>query len=250
VTCLFVSTTTPRVVANQHDDACSDDNCRGCLACPYAHCRVCGKAHTLGTCPECLAVVRANLHDLAARCGALPDEVKHRGINGEAMMLLGPSVDPEALGHVQASIAAGRLPADYLEVADHELHPLFVLGREDMIWRDALEHSEPEAVVTIASAVAYLDRQLTYMASFPHVPFEDFATALRDSLAHLANVLHDENQGDLANVGCFDCGGDLERRLTERDGFEDWWTCRGCRRRYTHAEYNFALRAKLEGTSA
>ena len=80
---------------------------------------------------------------------------------------------------------------------------------------------------------------------FEEAPFEDFARDVRRCRSHLENVLHDENQGDRANVGCFDCGGDLERRLTA-GGFEDHWTCRRCRRRYTYAEYNFALRAALE----
>lgn len=244
--CRYTSKQTPRTLPNHHADDCDTDTCVGCLPCPNAHCRVCGNTHHDGTCPECLAVVRQNLHQIARRCGALPGEVENRGINGEAMMLLGPSVDPEQLGHVQASIAAGRISADYLERADHDLHPLLVLGTWDMVWRDALEHDEPAETVTISLATDYLDRQLSYMAGYPHVPFEDFASAVHDSLRHLESVLHDQSQGDRANVGCFDCGGDLERRLTARDGFEDWWTCRGCRRRYTQAEYNFALRAKLE----
>lgn len=181
--------------------------------------------------------------------GSLAEEVEHRGINGEAMVLLGPAVDPEQLGHVQASIAAGRLPADYLDHADHELHPLFVLGTWDMTYRDALDHDEGDTV-TIASAIDYLDRQLTYAAGFEHVPFEDMAADLTACQRHLMAVLHDQEHGIRANVPCFDCGAELVRRLG-RDGFEDHWTCRGaCGRQYTIAEYNFALRASLEAATA
>jgi hypothetical protein len=43
-----------------------------------------------------------------------------------------------------------------------------------------------------------------------------------------------------AQAGCGQC---------DQGGFEDHWTCGGCKRRYTYAEYNFALRANLEAAS-
>lgn len=246
--CRFVARDQPRIIPGRHaEDAhphAAEANCRGCLPCTEPHCRICGMTHIDGTCAECMAETREALHDIARMCDALPKEVEARGINGEAMMLLGPCADPEARGHLEASVLAGRVPADYLDNADHESHPRFVIGSYDMIWRDALEHDEDERW-TFARGVDYLDRQLTYMGSFPHVPFEDFARDLRRCRAHLEAVLHDSPHGDLAGVGCFDCGGDLERKLTTT-GLDDHWTCRICKRRYTYAEYNFALRARLE----
>lgn len=253
--CRWVASDQPRVLPGRHSEDCADRHgddehgCRGCLPCTEAHCRVCGRAHADGTCAECMADVRANLHEIARRCDALPDEVEHRGVNGEAMMLLGPAADPEARGHLEASVAAGRVPADYLEHANHEQHPMYVLLTWQMVWRDALDHDEA-GDAELATAVDYLDRTLTYMAGFEHVPFEDFGRDLRQCLTHIEAVLHDQSNGDRANVGCFECGGDLERRLTKADGFEDWWTCQRCRRRYTQAEYNFALRASLEAKLA
>jgi hypothetical protein len=245
VSCRFVASDEPRVLSGRHDADCAGGECRGCQPCTEPHCRVCGRTHADGTCAECLAEARDDLSAIAVRCGALSAEVLHRGIHSEAMTLLGPAADPEAWGHMTASVKVGRLPADYLAHADGELHPLFVLGTWDMVWRAELEHDEAGAL-TLHGAVDYLDRQMTYMAGYEHSPFEDFARDLRRCLAHIERVLHDQRQGDRANVGCFECGGDLERRLTEGQGFEDFWTCRGCRRRYTQAEYNFALRAKLE----
>lgn len=249
-TCQWVSRDQPRIIPGRHDDdTCAGDHCTGCLTCTEPHCRICGNTHADGTCAECLADVRTNLRAIGLDCDSLPAEVAHRGINGEAMMLLGPSADPEARGHLEASVLAGRVPADYLDNADHELHPLFVLGGWDSIWRDALDHDEPTDRLTVVAAVDYLDRQMTYMAGFEHVPFEDFARQLRDCRIHLAAVLHDEERGVRANVPCFDCGSELERQLGKA-GFDDHWTCRGhCRRRYTIAEYNFALRASLEAAS-
>lgn len=246
--CKYAGSKRPRMLPERHEDDCRNEECAGCLPCPEAHCRVCGYTHVAGTCAECLAETREALRDIGVRCGSLPAEVEHRGIHGEAMMLLGPSADPEARGHLEASIAAGRVPGDYLDHADSELHPLFVLGTWDMIWRDALEHDEPTERLTVAAAVDYLDRQLSYMAGYEHAPFEDFASAVRDCRTHLAGVLHDEERGVRANVPCFDCGGELERQLGKA-GFDDHWTCRRCRRRYTIAEYNFALRASLEVAS-
>ena len=245
MTCKWNGPTQPRTLPGRHGYDCTSETCPGCLACTEPHCRICGVEHKRGTCAECLAAARAGLHGIARMVDALPEEVEHRGINGEAMMLLGPSADPEARGHLEASVLAGRVSADYLDVADGELHPLFVLGTWDAIWRDALEHDEPTERLTIPAAVDYLDRQMTYMAGHEHVPFEDFARDLRRCAVHLESVLHDQQQGDRANVGCFDCGRGLERKLT-KEGFEDHWTCKGCRRRYTYAEYNIALRAKLE----
>lgn len=234
----------PRILSDRHGDECRGETCTGCLPCSEPHCRVCGITHADGTCPECLATTRESLHEIGRRCDALPEEVEHRGIDGEAMTLLGPACDPESRGHLEASVLAGRVSADYLEDAAGERHPRFVVATWDVVWRDALEHDEAEGW-TLAVGIDYLDRQMAYMAGFEHVPFEDFARDVRDCVSHLQSVLHDQNQGDRANVGCFQCGGDLERPLG-KEGFEDVWTCGRCRRKYTPAEYNFALRAKLE----
>ena len=61
-----------------------------------------------------MAETREALHDIARMCDALPAEVEHRGVEGEAMFLLGPAADPEARGHLEASVAAGRVSPDYL----------------------------------------------------------------------------------------------------------------------------------------
>lgn len=245
MSCKWIASDRPRILPGRHREDCDlGEFCKGCQPCTEPHCRVCGVAHSEGSCAECLAESRANLHEIARMCGALPEEVEHRGIEGEAMMLLGPAADPEARGHMEASVAAGRVPAEYLDAAEGDQHPVFVLLSWQMLWRDALEHDDA-ADSELDTAVAYLDLTMGYMGGYEHVPFDDFAKALRGCLTHLRGVLHDQNQGDQANVGCFECGRTLERRLTDH-GFEDFWTCQGCRRRYTYAEYNFALRASLE----
>jgi hypothetical protein len=193
-------------------------------------------------------------------CGAcvadLPAEVEPAASNGEAMNLLGPAADPEARGHWEASVLAGRIVPvdcdardlddvkDWLETASHELHPLIVIGGWGIVYRDAFEHGEPVGRVDVLTEAGYLERNLTEMGELDDVPFEDFARDLRRCVAHIERVLGDSDRGERTNIDCLDCGGALERRLGT-DGFEDVATCRGCRRRYTAPEYNFAVEADL-----
>ena len=238
MSCEYAGRENPRTLPGRHVEDCHRESCPGCQPCTEPHCRICGIAHADGTCAECLAETREALREIARMCDALPDEVEYRGVNGEAMMLLGPAADPEARGHVEASIAAGRLPADYLDDADSELHPLFVLGTWDMCWRDALEHDEPTERLTIAAAVDYLDRQMSYMGGFEHVPFEDFASDLRSCGAHLEAVLHDGEQVE-RGAPCHECKRPLTRVWAD-DVKGDGWVCntRSCIvEGYTLAQY-------------
>jgi len=229
----------PRTIPNRHEYGCENGACAGCQPCTEPHCRVCAREHADGTCAECLAVTREALHDIGRMCDALPEEVEHRGINGEAMMLLGPAADPEARGHLEASVLAGRVPADYLETADSDLHPLFVLGSWDAVWREHLEHDEPSERLTVATAIDYLDRQLTYMAGEPLIPFEDFARDLRRCQAHMEAVLHDGEQRD-AGAPCMTCSVPLVR-VWGSDEKGDGWKCPRCRQTSTEEQYRFAV---------
>jgi hypothetical protein len=251
----------PRILPDRHQDECGDEACGGCLACPSPHCRVCGVEHSVGACAECVGEVRDDLAEILEMYAELPTEAETRGVNGEAAALLGPSADPEAWGHVSASIASGRIAADWRllpkdqpkradgtpKPLDDERHPLWVFGTWAMVYREAFDHDEPLSRATVDSEGGYLARNLSYMGNFEYVPFEEFARDLRICSGHLKAVRHDRDNGERANVSCFDCNGDLERMLGPK-GFDDQWTCRsrGCRRKYTIAEYNFALRAKLE----
>lgn len=253
--CKFTSSTTPRVVPGRHDLDCEDETCRGCQPCTERHCPVCGIEHGDGACAKCLADVRETLVEIRDRYLDLPYEAEIRGVDGEAAVLIGPAADPEARGHLEASVLAGRISSDYLGEIRRDDHgnivndpdPLWVLETWAMVYRDAFDHDEPLGRVDVLSEASYLERNLTYMGDFEHVPFEDFAKDLSRCAGHIKVVLHDQDRGVRANIPCFDCGSDIERKLGDK-GFDDVWTCRGrgCGRRYSIAEYNFALRAALE----
>lgn len=242
--CKFTSTTTPRIVPGRHLDDCADrwaddtNGCQGCLSCPESHCRVCGRAHAEGTCAECLASARSDLREIARLCDSLPEEVEHRGIEGEAMMLLAPVADPEQWGHVVASVSVGRLPRDFIEEGGGELHPLTVLLGWQMAYRDALEHDEaPDS--HLGTAVDYLDRNLSYLGDFSWVPFEDFVRDLRRCVGHLEAVLHDGEQRD-TGAPCMTCRVPLERVWGD-DEKADGWRCPRCRQTSTDDQYRFAV---------
>jgi hypothetical protein len=274
--CKFNGRDEPRILPGRHDDDCHGAgpgwhpplmwvDCTGCQPCLESHCGVCHRTHAPATCPECTATQRDELDEIRRICGLLPAEARRRGVNGEAMMLTGPAANAEAFGNHAMSALRGRLckchargqvcpayfdktcpdAAAYLEDARDEAHPLWVLGTWENAWRDALDQPS-DLKQTVARAADYIDRHLHEMAQRDEPDFAQFATELRGCRTHLQTVIHDENQGDPANVGCFECGAKIERKLTERDGFEDHWTCTRCHRRYTYAEYNFALRAQLE----
>jgi hypothetical protein len=239
--CRFVASDQPRTIVGRHEDDCADEGCRGCLPCPMDHCRRCGVTHASGACPGCLTEVREGLTELGRMTAALPAETAVRGVEGEAFNLLGPSANPEARGHLEASVRAGRVPPEYLEVADDERHPLFMAATWAAVYREAFEHDEPTGRVTLAEELAYLDRHLSEAGEYEWVPFEDFARDVAASVTHLERVLHDGEQVD-RGVPCMTC----KRPLTRVWGYgskQDGWECKHCREFSTEDQYRFAVKA-------
>jgi hypothetical protein len=227
--------------------------CSGCLPCPEPHCVTCARAHADATCAGCVADTRDDLAAIARLTRNLLTEAEHRGVEGEAAHLHAPTANPEAWrqrrrhGYRDHIVVRPDGTTERPDVIGED-HPLWVTGTWELLVVEHLGHTRRTSRITVASAVSYLDRNLTDLAADPDFPFEDLASEARRCRAHLEAVLHDEERGVRANIPCFECGADLERRLT-RAGFDDHWTCRRCRRVYTIAEYNFALRAALEASA-
>lgn len=207
------------------------------VACWLRHCLSCGSAHVEQiTCPGCVGAARVALAEIAELTDCLPEEVEARGVHSEAMNLLGPACDPEARGHLAASVAAGRVPAHYLDEADDELHPLLVLGSTQMEWEDVLGH-ESLSRITVGGAIHYLGANLTDMAQWPHIDFAETVAGWRRSLGHLRSVL---GAGEQRRTGapCPTC--DPVRVL---HATEDGWRCNGCWRQWDEEQYRELVRA-------
>lgn len=242
--CRYIARDQPRVVIGRHGDDCPEDlglievdTCPGCQPCTEPHCRVCGKEHAL-TCPLCVGSVRDDLAYIGRLVADLPEEVEHKGVESEAANLLGPAANPEAIGHMHASINAGRIPADYLEYADNDRHPLTVLGTWQMAYEGAFGMDESEAI-TVAGSVLWLTTMLPRAAAEVDVPFEDFAREVRESVAHLERVLHDGEQRE-TGAPCMDCRVPLVRewgKLVTADG----WRCPRCRTFTSEDQYRLAV---------
>jgi hypothetical protein len=236
-------------VKGRHDEHPADweGTCPGCQRCRERHC-TCRKHLADGdqACPECVGHVRNDLRSIEDMMAAMPTEAVHRGVNSEAAMLTGPGADPEAWSWRKVTLA--RAGYDWALIPEDDKHPRAVLGDWERMIRE--DYDQPTTLEwTVSRSVDYLTGLLTRLSRDEEQDFPLFAREIRRLCRHLEEALHDEPCGDRANVGCFDCGGALERKLTAT-GFEDQWTCRVCRRRYTYAEYNFALRAALEGRTA
>ena len=232
-----------RTIPGRHTDTCPGETCPGCAPCPEPHCPVCRRAHHDGACPACVGHTRDDLATIATQAPRLGPEAVHRGITSTAAMLHGPAAHPEAWRNRAAAALFGRGDPAYLADNRDEPHPLWVLTEWADLWRDHLDQPT-DLAPTLPRVVAYLTDHLGDMAAVTEPPFVDAANAIRAVRAHVVAVLGDRPQGDRAGVGCFDCGGPLERALTAT-GFADTWTCLRCRRAYTPAEYHLALRAAV-----
>ena len=183
-----------------------------------------------------MAAVRDDIAAIRLMCGALPTEVEHRGVNGEAMMLLGPSADPEAWRNRAMSAMRGRIDSGYLDDCRDEQHPLWVLGTWEQMYREEYDHPS-DLTQTIERAGDYLERQMNRMAEDESVPFEDFARDVRGCRGHLEDILHDGEQVE-TGAPCPKCGRALVKSYGKTSGF-DRWDCpsRRCATWFLDVEY-------------
>lgn len=239
--CKFVASDQPRILPGRHNDPCTCDGSRGCQPCPEMHCVICGREHAYATCTTCLEAARSDLQEIATLCASLPAEAVEKGVESEAMVLLGPASDPHEWRTRATAALFGRFDDSYLNDCRDELHPLWVLGTWEQMWRDFLDH-QSDAPIDLYAAVSYLDLQMTYMSDHNEPPFEEFARDLRACRAHLEAVLHDGAQVDRGGP-CVRC----ETPMT-RVG-DDGWRCGSCRLTVTEEQYRWAIGAMYHAYS-
>lgn len=142
--------------------------------------------------------------------------------------------------------------ASWLEYADDERHPLWVLGTWDMLVAEHLEHTR-RARVTVAGATAYLAVNLTYLGQDDGFAFDELAREVRQCREHVERVMlvaASPQQG----APCPNCRAagrkarPLERRYTEAGADQaadarDAWVCRikGCGLELSLDEYGKAV---------
>lgn len=236
MSCRFVASDQPRVMGGRHATGCTGEDCSGCAPCRELHCCICQRMHVeRNTCTGCLEAARSDLKAIGDLCASLPAEAVEKGVQSEAMVMLGPASDPEAWRNRATSAMVGRLDASYLEDCRDEQHPMWVVFTWEQIWRDHLDH-QTVAPFTLTAGFAYLDLQIGYMSEQVEPAFDEFARELRGCRAHLENILHDGVRVE-RGAPCVQC----EKPMTR--GEDEHWHCHTCHRTVTEAEYRFAVGA-------
>lgn len=153
------------------------------------------------TCPRCIGRTRADIRWIENLAALMPIEALVQGVNSEAANIAGPAGDPLVLSwrrinHAQAS---GTLIGDGIE----ETAPTEVLGIWQAMLSEDYGHPLPDRI-TLITAAAYLDRNLTKVANDPEQDFPLLAREIRKSRTHLESVLHNSGRPE-RGAPCPEC---------------------------------------------
>lgn len=199
------------------------------------------------TCETCLTESHTLLSGIVTMFNELPTHLGH--LHGSSTGPRSSDGRPLPGGNVLVMLAGGSeglaedgtttREGDYPSVA-------FELGWWALAW--AGDHGD-EAILghtparIVEKAAGYLERKMRWASLRPG--FEQFHTDLRRLHRGLEHATGRSQPRQVAEADCFDCGGQLERLVTDK-GSDDHWTCRRCGRVYTWEAYLLALRARLE----
>jgi len=237
------------------------------------------------TCAKCVGKVRFNLTRIGDLCRLAPLAATETGVDSAPAILAGPVPEHSTHaarrtwayggGLCQCLDCPDRRPAtqgpickkattclhhvcrrrtwrptcpglsDWLEYADDEQHPLWVLGTWDMLIAEHLDHTRRNRV-TITGAVSYLVANLTYLAQDQDFAFDELAREVGDCVGHVEKVMGVAPyvQRGAPCPACRDAGRPskhLEREYApgQADDALDTWTCptKGCGKTYQPDEY-------------
>jgi hypothetical protein len=205
------------------------------------------------TCESCLTHTR----ELLAGIGLMYDELpRHLGHVSSRAYGSGPvSSDGRPLpgGDVLVLLANGSegFAEDALTTKDGDPTPVaYELGWWHEEWQDCREERVTDArprsaVAIVRQALGYLEVHARWAAAH-HPGFDEFAADVRKLHTRMEVATGRVRQETKANASCFDCGGDLVRRI-DGDGMEeDHVTCVRCRRQYDQPRYLLALAGRRE----
>lgn len=123
---------------------------------------------------------------------------------------------------------------------DLERHPLWVLGSWDMLVTEHLGHDRRDKV-TIPTAAAYLDANLTYLAQDRDFAFDELDREVRACFEHVERVLLVAEYVQ-RGAPCEKCGEVMERVYAKgaTDDAADVWVCSGhdCDAELTIGDYD------------
>lgn len=252
-----------------HLRECNTSGCPGCEPCPARHCQLPGcpgrhlADHEPWVCAKCVGHIRGTLSQILTLSGRLLTEAVHQGIESEAAMLAGPAADPQLYGYrKRCSLDSDRTMLDFHHTNRDEPHPLWVVESWDRMVVERLDQTRGQRT-TLAGYVAYLGGQLTDLARDPEFPMDEMARELRQTRAHLEDVLRDGIRHQ-RGAPCTVCGqanllkqyDELvvrgrdgkpvldshgnEKPVLDDDGFEvpdDWWWCPMCGGEWADSDY-------------
>lgn len=138
------------------------------------------------TCPRCIGRCRADIAWVVNLTALMPVESLSRGVNSEPTNLAGPAGDPVVLSwrRIDRARVTGGPIGDGIE----ETAPTEVLGVWQAMLSEDWGHDLPDRV-TLATAAAYLDRNLARIANDPGQDFPLMAREIRRCRSYLEGVL-------------------------------------------------------------
>lgn len=213
--------------------------------------------HETRTCERCLTRTRQHLSGILTMWVQLPEHMGPRGTGYDRGTPAAADGRPLLGGDALVLHSPGGAGYAHDPQVHRDTDPPSV-AQVLATWEDDWRHTrgEPAAVVaggrggtsaTIRHAAGYLERHSRWAAT-SHDAFADYAQDLAELHTRLEVVTGVARRRVIAEADCFECGGDLERLLTDK-GYEDRWTCARCGRRYEWQAYLLALRARLEEAS-
>lgn len=233
------------------------------------------------TCAKCVGKVRTNLGRIHDLCRLAPVAATEGGVTSATAVLAGPVPEhsthaarrawayggglcrcldcPDHLATPEGPVCEDATTclhhvcrrrtwrptcpglSDWLEYADDEQHPLWVLGTWDMLVAEHLDHDR-RSKVTVAGAASYLKANLTDLAQDQDFAFDELDREVRTCLDHVERVM-----GVAAyfqrGAPCPECRAQGRKaralELRHRGGGNDVWRCpsKVCAKTYDLGQY-------------
>jgi hypothetical protein len=223
------------------------------------------------SCESCLTAARSNLAGILVMWQELPAHLRtvagsalggtrggsdgHPLPGGSVLALLGPG---------SPGVAARRLTkTDVARGLDGREHGVDNLAEDApsvawslATWEDDWRHTRGDDPAMTGSSVSrvvqsaahYLDVHARWAAN-NHGAFDEFADDLRKLHSRLEVATHRLRRPTKLGADCFDCGGDLIRRVTDEGLEEEHATCVVCKQQYEPGRYTLALKAAAEASA-